>query len=41
MSSPIMYLVLPTDFYASEKDVESVADKLPRLGSKVGWDLRF
>lgn len=24
-----------------DKDVESVADELPRLGPKIGWDLRF
>ncbi|KAJ5627116.1 tryptophan synthetase [Penicillium herquei] len=24
-----------------DKDVQSVADELPRLGPKIGWDLRF
>ena len=24
-----------------EKDVQSVADELPKLGPKIGWDLRF
>lgn len=24
-----------------DKDVQSVADELPRLGSQIGWDLRF
>jgi tryptophan synthase len=30
-----------TDLYSSDKDVESVAEELPRLGPKIGWDLRF
>ena len=30
-----------TDLYSSDKDVESVADELPRLGPKIGWNLRF
>jgi tryptophan synthase len=24
-----------------DKDVQSVADELPKLGPKIGWDLRF
>ena len=24
-----------------DKDVQSVADELPRLGPSIGWDLRF
>jgi tryptophan synthase len=24
-----------------DKDVQSVADELPRLGPQIGWDLRF
>jgi tryptophan synthase len=24
-----------------DKDVQSVADELPKLGAKIGWDLRF
>jgi len=24
-----------------DKDVQSVADELPNLGPKIGWDLRF
>jgi tryptophan synthase len=24
-----------------DKDVQSVADELPRLGPMIGWDLRF
>jgi len=24
-----------------DKDVQSVADELPILGPKIGWDLRF
>jgi tryptophan synthase len=24
-----------------DKDVQQVADELPRLGPKIGWDLRF
>jgi tryptophan synthase len=24
-----------------DKDVQSVAEELPRLGPKIGWDLRF
>ncbi|CAG8903305.1 unnamed protein product [Penicillium egyptiacum] len=36
-----MYLVLSTDLYSSDKNVQSVADELPRLGPQIGWDLRF
>ncbi|EHA19096.1 hypothetical protein ASPNIDRAFT_143793, partial [Aspergillus niger ATCC 1015] len=24
-----------------DKDIQSVADELPRLGPQIGWDLRF
>ena len=41
MSIPTMHLALSTNLYSSDKDVESVADELPRLGPKIGWDLRF
>jgi tryptophan synthase len=36
-----MQLALSADFYSSDKDVQSVADELPRLGPQIGWDLRF
>jgi hypothetical protein len=41
MSIPTMHLALSADLYPSDKDVESVAEELPRLGPKTGWDLRF
>lgn len=38
---PTMYLVLSTDLYSSDKDVQSVTDELPRLGPQIARDLRF
>jgi len=28
-------------FHSNTLDVQSVAEELPRLGPKIGWDLRF
>lgn len=33
--TPITYL------WSNRSDVQSVAEELPRLGPKIGWDLRF
>lgn len=41
MSIPTIRFELSTNMYFSDKDVESVADALPTLGPKIGWDLRF
>jgi tryptophan synthase len=34
-ATPIMYQCF------NNSDVQSVAEELPRLGPKIGWDLRF
>lgn len=41
MSIPTINLALIANLYLSDKDVESVADELPRLRPKIRWDLRL